>query len=105
MTTTELAKIKMIEKKIISRFIADALDAGFTLSVHNGEKVVVRKSVDKNLILCELWSVDEEAILCHKDGKTYCLELVHGNGRDVIHNWSLTIEPLALAAVAVGEKY
>jgi hypothetical protein len=95
-----------IEKKIASRLVADAIAAGYSLSVNNGEEVVIRQSRDKAAILAEMFSVDMEHLIYHKDGvRQGWVYLVYGNGGwDVICDYTTNLDPVLVGANALADK-
>jgi DsbC/DsbD-like thiol-disulfide interchange protein len=86
------------EGKICHKVATAMLAAGFTVSVHDGEEMVVRKSTSLDEIMQALFATDEDYMIAHDAetgkavGKVY---LVYGNdGYDVINDYSTTIENL-----------
>ena len=83
-----------LERLIASVLIRDALKAGYTISVNNGEEIVITMSVDRTAILKEMFSVDEERLIFFKDGKQIgWVFFVYGNdGYDVICDYAGNLE-------------
>lgn len=79
-------QVREIEKKIVQRLIADALEQGFTLSVNDGEETVLTRSADAAAIEAAMFSTGEDYLCFAKDGKYVgVVQLVYGNdGYDVI---------------------
>lgn len=102
----EIAKRQKIEKKIVARIISDAIRAGYSLSVNNGEEIVIRKSRDKAAILAEMFSVDTEHLVYHKDGvRQGSVFLVYGNdGWDVICDYTTNLDPILRGAMRLGDR-
>jgi len=108
MTTTtnpQIARRQAIERTIARRVIMDALKAGYTLSVNDGEEVTVRESVDGKAVLAALMTTDEDYLILHKDGKAGWVRFVYGNdGWDVINDYTVSIEPVLAGAEILAEK-
>lgn len=70
------------EIKVISRLIRDALKAGCTVAIHDGEEWSIRpidKSVDHDVIAAEIAATDETEIVFDLGGQRAIFWLVHGN--------------------------
>jgi hypothetical protein len=86
---------KQIETRIIGLLIDDAIAAGYTLGVWDGQETVLKHSTDKAVIFDKLFSVGEEHLLVYKDKKRVgAVFLVHGNGGDVVADYSSSLEPI-----------
>lgn len=75
-----------IEAKISMRIVDDALSAGFSISVYDGEETTIRKSRDKAEIVDAMSSTDTDTLTFHNaDGKAIGkVFLVWGNDHDLI---------------------
>lgn len=82
--------------------MVDAIRSGYTLGLHNGEEMVVRKSQSVKNLLAAMFSVDEERLYLYVAGKAAaegCIFLVYGNsGWDVVNDYSGKLEPLLARA-------
>jgi Na+-transporting NADH:ubiquinone oxidoreductase subunit NqrF len=91
MVCKEVAKRQAVERRVCRKLITEAIKAGYTVTVHNGEEVVCRQSVKVLEILGEMFSVDEERLYFHDaaDGaRVGCAVLIYGNdGWDVINDY------------------
>ena len=79
-----------LEGTIITRCVMDILEAGFTMSVYDGEETVVNESKDPAEILDNLGHCDEEILIVHGDGvrRGGAISLVYGNDEwDVISDY------------------
>jgi hypothetical protein len=87
--------IQEIERKIAARIVDDALAAGYTVEVFDGEELVLKDSRDREAILAAMFSTDEDTLFFHslddKKGRVVSgfVRLVYGNtGWDVISDAS-----------------
>jgi len=82
------------EIKVIDRLIRDALKAGCTVAIHDGEEWSIRpidKSVDHDVIAAEIAATDETEIVFDLGGQRAIFLLVHGNSpSEVIANYTDT---------------
>lgn len=102
----DIAKRQRMERSICRRLILDAVKAGYTVGVHNGEEVVIRHATSSKAVLAELFSVDEERLLIYRDGKLFGeVLLVYGNsGYDVVCDYSSKLEPIMAGAQALADR-
>lgn len=89
-----------IERKIAKRVIADLLQAGYTISVSDGEEVVLDDSIDAAKIFAALGTTDEDRLLTQapagasQPGSSF-VWFVYGNGGDdVICDYGVSLEPI-----------
>ena len=83
------AHMDSTEIKIINRVISAALQAGLTISVADGEEWALRASTDRAAIQRETNATDITEYLFRRNGeKVGGVIFIHGNGVDVIHDWS-----------------
>lgn len=96
-----------IERKIVRRVIADALAAGFVLSVNDGEETVLKRSNDATAIEAAMFSTDEDFLHFVKDGKFVGeVHFVYGNtGWDVINDNHTSLESVLEGATAYAETF
>jgi len=73
-----------IERQIIVALVEDALVAGFIVSVNDGAE-----SKDEAVIFAEMNSIDVDYLYLRREGmSTQWVQLVYGNGCDVMSNWT-----------------
>lgn len=77
---------RRIERQICRRLILTAISAGYTVSVHNGDEAVIKKSNSVREILKKMFSVDMESLIFYNHGSWLgTVLLVYGNdGYDCI---------------------
>lgn len=98
-----------IEQKICRKVIADALATGYSLSVHDGEDITVRRSSDAAEIFGALMTTDEDRLYFHlpdnETGQNGMVYFVYGNdGFDVICDYSIKLETQLAGAQALAEQ-
>jgi hypothetical protein len=99
-----------IERQIIDLIIHDALKAGLTISVYDGEEWPLKRSTDYEAITAEVHATCETLFLFRiaetgaKFGSVY---LVHGNDCDVISDYSDNpqTEAILANALALAERF
>jgi len=96
-----------IERKIALAFIDDAIKAGYSITVNDGESKPIQKSTDRKAILDAMFSVGEEHLILYRDDvKAGWVQFVCGSsGWDVISDYSTNLEPLMTNANKISEKY
>lgn len=94
------------ERLIIERVIKDAIAAGYTLSVFDGEETTVRKSVDFQTVIDAMASTDEDVLTLHGPlGMSGSISLVYGNEPGVvISNYHESLEPFLAPINAWSES-
>jgi hypothetical protein len=87
-------KRREIELAIARQVILDLLADGYSISLHDGEDIVVSSSTVCTDILNAMFSVDEETLLAHtSDGNYRMVQFVYGNdGYDVVSDYSVSLE-------------
>ncbi len=97
---------KTIETIVIRPLLEDAIAAGYTLGVDDGEEIVIRDCTDPAAILDKLFSVGEEHILFYRgQRKAGWVFLVHGNsGWDVVSDYSTNLEPIMARCAAEADR-
>jgi hypothetical protein len=81
-----------IEEKIVKRVIRDMLAAGFKISVHDGEEIVLQPSTDAEVIAAAMFSTDDDRLICTKDDVRGFVQFIYGNdGVDVINDYSISL--------------
>jgi len=86
-----------MERQIVRKVIDDALAAGYSIDVFDGEEDAITKSTDAEAIFKEMFACDEEWIYLRKDGAEpfAWIYFIYGeNGWDVINNHTVNIEDL-----------
>lgn len=102
-TTAKL--IREVEEKIIGKLVDDALAAGYTIKVNNGEEYFGPFS-NKEDVFGELFSVDDEHLALYSgETRKGWVFLVHGNGLDVISDYSVGIESIVAGANKLADSY
>ncbi len=98
---------QIMERRIASVLIRDALAAGYTISVYDGEETTLKQSTSRKDILAAMFSVDEEFLFFYKDGKRVgWVQFVLGNsGWDVISDYTTNLEHIMTGATKMSEKY
>lgn len=85
-----------IEKLVARRFIVDALNAGYKISVNDGEVTVLKNSADGQAIFDAMFSTDEDILhLTATTGKKSYAHFIYGNdGTDVISDYTTDLDAL-----------
>ncbi len=85
-----------IEKKICKRLINTIHKQGYKFDINDGEEDVIRHSRDKKAAFEALFSTDEDYIIVRNDEgqRLGSIWLIHGNGIDVISDYSTSLEPI-----------
>lgn len=99
-------KIEDAERKIARKVIDDAIAAGHTIDVFDGEEVVVKRSAEAETIFGAMFSTDSDTLIIHKDGKRIgAVWFVYGNtGYDVISDYSMSLHELLQGAGELSEQ-
>lgn len=101
-------KMRMrVERAIARRFVLDALAAGYTINVDNGDGYELpMSSSSPKKILETMFATDEEDLIIFRKGKLYgWVQFIHGNGPDVISDYSTNLEPIMGGASELADKY
>jgi len=84
----------LIERRIMGRLIPALLTVG-PISVWDGEEMCLVEETDPEAIYKALASTDRDELYIHRaDGKPLWLLLIWGNGRDIINDYNLSLEPV-----------
>lgn len=87
--TTILPYASTIERRIATRLVDDALAAGYSISVHDGEEWALKQSSDRATILNAMGSTDSDKLRFRKDGEVIgTVLLIWGNEDDLISDTS-----------------
>lgn len=74
-----------LEARIAKRLVADALAAGWSISVHDGEEWAIKQSTDKAAIYAAMCSTEMDTLRFRKDGEPIgSVTLIYGNGEDLV---------------------
>lgn len=77
------------ERQIIKRFVADAIAAGYALSVRDDDGPLACRSTDAAEIVAAIYDGDVPAVFLRgDDGEMRWVTFVLGNGTDVISDYS-----------------
>ena len=77
------------EKLIAVKIVDDALAAGYTISVYDGEAYPVKRSADADTILGAMASTEMDTLVFRKDGERIgSVVLIYGNGHDLISDYT-----------------
>jgi hypothetical protein len=76
-------------RRIAKRLIQAALDAGYAISVFDGEETTVRQSTDRRAIIDAMATTsDDRLTFWMGDTRIGTVWLIYSNGEDVISDWS-----------------
>lgn len=96
-----------IEKQIAARCIAELLEAGFDITVNDGEEDTVIRSTNPSEIAEAMMSSDEDYLIVHSaqtDLRSGWVRFIYGNdGPDVINDYTVNLEPFLKSTIALGE--
>jgi hypothetical protein len=104
-------KGRELEEQIVRRTVRALLDAGYVLSVDDGDayNLPVEKSTDFEEVLEAMMNVDIDGLYADKDGKREWIRFVYGNdGWDVIQDYTIGLEALLVpifAFASIHEGY
>ena len=98
-----------VEQKIARFTVKHLIDAGFTLSVFDGEEVTIKRSTDPVAICNAMNTTDEDYLYVHRaDEKERFgwLYFVYGNdGYDVISDYTTNLDPQMEAINKYSESF
>lgn len=85
-----LAKRIDAERRMARALVKEAILLDYTISVHDGDSYVLKKSKDQKTILSKMYSTDEEMLYLYEDDQRIgWFHLVYGNdGYDVVSDYS-----------------
>ena len=108
-------KVVKTERAIARAAIAGILAAGYTISVDDGEEIVLRQSTDAKKIFDAMFSTDEDYLHVHKADAPArqntreafgWVRFVYGNdGWDVICDYTVNLESALEPAKTESEKH
>lgn len=107
MLSLKVQNRQRIEREICTKLIETAIAAGYTISVDNGEEIVIKRSIVLADILAVMFSVDEETLKLHDiHGGTSSVFLTYGEcGYDVIADHNSTLEELLEPVFKFAETF
>ena len=84
-----------VERKIAAAVIADALVAGYVISVDNGDEET-KPMADFQLIIDAMFMTDEDRLYIWKAGQRFgWVSFIYGNdGWDVINDYTVNLESI-----------
>lgn len=100
----------IIENIIIKQFVKDVISAGFVVTVFNGIENTVSAKNDADTVMGALRDTDQETLYIH----TKCgpkakfvgwVDLVYGNGHDVIGDWTTGLNDLIRGAQELSDRF
>lgn len=96
-----------VERKIISKLIDDALEAGFNIDVNDGEETTLEHSTNREAILAAMFTTDEDWIVLHRGELRGWVRLIYGNdGWDVINDYTTNLPDSIMAGCnAIADHY
>ena len=97
--------IQEIEKQIARKVIDDALAAGYTIDVFDGEEFPLKNSTDAEQILAAMFSTDDDRLFLNRGGKTAWVWFIYGNsGWDVISDYNVSLEEVLKGAMKLADE-
>jgi hypothetical protein len=99
---------QIVEKEIAAAAIKGIIDAGYFITVHNGEEDAITVSRDVDAIIGALYQTDEDTLIVINPMREEIgwVKFIYGNdGWDVIHDYAINLEEALKPAFAVVEKY
>ena len=98
-----------IEEQIVRRVVADALAAGYSLGVNDGEETTLRRCSDYETVLKAMFTTDEDYLQFYRsplEGICGVVRFVYGNdGWDVICDNSGSVNHVLKQAEALAECF
>lgn len=97
-----------LERQIATKVVECLIKADFTVSVNDGEEIVLQYSTDVPAILAAMFSTDEDYLLVHdrKSGRSRgWVRLLHGNGVDMISDYTINLESAIKDANDFAEQW
>jgi hypothetical protein len=94
-----------LEMQVIRKTVKVLLDAGFALTVYNGEEETVVESTKLTEIASALRTTDEDWLYTHKDGKKSFVRFVYGNDPwEVINDYGMSLDEVLKPVMEYAEK-
>jgi hypothetical protein len=100
-----LMKRQEMERAIAQRIIADAIAAGFSLDVLDGEDYPLKNSTDPEAIINAMFSTDDDRLYFNKDGQSVgWVHLLYGeNGWDVVSDHTANLDDVLRGAEVLAD--
>lgn len=93
-----------LERKIVGKVVECLLDAGYLISVYDGEETTVRNATEGAAIWHALASTDSDTLnVRHPDRSRSFVFLVWGNGVDVISDHGISLKAVLKPAFDLAE--
>jgi len=104
---------QLIEREIAERVIADALAAGYSLGVHDGEEITIHHSTDAAAVLSAMFTTDEDRLFIYKQdgpqGKRdwfgWVFFIFGNDGWDVVNDYTTNLAGIMVGADALAERW
>jgi hypothetical protein len=99
-------KVKEKDEAMVRKVIADALAAGYTLSVWDGEEETLTNSSDADALFKAMMTTDQDHLYFLRDGKSVgWVFFVYGeSGWDVINDYTVNLEEVLKGADALSDE-
>jgi len=104
-------KLVSIEDQIIKATIKLLLDAGYVLSVNDGEDTTVTRSVNPGLIFAALKTTDEDYLVVHEAGvtaplgRTWVRFIYRNHDTEVINDYTMNLDVVMDKIIAMINEY
>ena len=94
-----------IEQRIVGKLVQDALAAGYSLSVWDGEEMTLVESTDADEVYKALASTDSDHLYIHtRETNPPGVQLIWGNDCSVISDYNACLETLLAGANALADE-
>ena len=98
-----------VERKIVKRTVSALLEAGFVLSVFDGEEESAKTGTDYKMLHDALMETDEDYLFVWQDGEKQrfgWVKFVYGNdGPDVINDYTTNLEDVLAPVNKYAERF
>lgn len=91
-----------IEKQIVRRAVRDLLNAGYLISVNDGETTVLRNNFKLTLIMGAMGSTDEDVLFVRRGAERGWVRFIWGNDCDVISDHTVNLDEVLSGAYALA---
>jgi hypothetical protein len=103
--------MRYLEQVIARRCINDLINAGFVVSVFDGEETTVKHSSDRRAVFAAMGTTDEDYLLAHRPGDAHgsrtkgWVRFIYGNEPEyVINDYTTSLEPVLVRTNALIAK-
>lgn len=97
-----------IEKQIAASAIADLIEAGYEVTVNDGEEDTVERSTEPGKIAEAMMTTDEDYLIVYLPGvpaRAGWVRFIYGNdGPDVINDYTLSLEKVLAKTFELAEQ-